>query len=171
MTNRLLLNTDDFVRVVQTTGEPIVGRYDGQNYEFPDAKAEVEQGGQGYRDVHKAVAQHVFGFGLPQDVGDDQTHIDKKSALLRLGWITGDSSSVPAAMRKLLAHVRFLDIPPFPVSVLKFDRDDESEPKVPSAAMGQEGDGSASPVSPAALKDPFQPTERAARTLTLKQSK
>jgi hypothetical protein len=157
MANRLLLNTDDFVRVVQTTGEPIVGRYDGVNYDFPDAQTEVNEGGLGYRDVHKDVALHIFGFGLPQDVGDDQNRIDKKSALLRLGWITGDSSSVAVAMKKLINHVKFLDIPPFPVSTLKFEKPaDESVARVPSPTMGHEGGAATTPVSPAALTDPFQ---------------
>jgi hypothetical protein len=177
--NPLLLNTDEFVRVVQTTGKAILGRYDGVNYEFPDAQTECNEGGPGYRDVHKDVAQHIFGFGLPEDAGDDQTRIDKKSALLRLGWLNGgDSSAVPEAMLKLKKQVRFLDIPPFPVSVLRFEKPEESGARVPSPPMGPEGGEGDTPVAPAALTDPFKPppepprlVEKETLTLPNKQAK
>jgi hypothetical protein len=84
------------------------------------------------------------------------TRIDKKSALLRLGWLRGDSSDLKRAFEKLRTQVKFLEIPPFPTTVLEFKRDDESVARVPSPTVGQEGGGSASPVAPSALADPFQ---------------
>lgn len=155
--NRLLLELDDFVRVVQTTGKSIQGRYDGKNYEFPDAQSEVNAGGFGYRDVHRDVAQHIFGFGL-KEFSDDAAVFDKLPCLMRLGWITGDSTTVAEALTKLRLHVQFLEIPAFPVSKLEFKRadDTESQARVPSPSMGQEGGPSASPVAGAALEDPFK---------------
>lgn len=102
----MLLNLDDFVRVTQETGETIVGRYDGVDYTFPDGAAV---------DVHKAVACHIFGFGLREE-SDDPRIQDKTPALLRLNWIrdTGPNPQTRAQALKLLRKVRFDEIPPFP---------------------------------------------------------
>ena len=162
--NRLLLELEDFVRVVQTTGETIQGRYDGKDYEFPDAQTEVNAGGMGYRDVHRDVAQHIFGFGL-KEISDDAAVFDKLPCLMRLGWISGDSKTVKDALTKLRLHVQFLEIPPFPVSKLEFKRTDdtESQARVPSPSMGQEGGPTASPVAGTALEDPFKQPKKAGK--------
>jgi len=112
--SNLMLNLDDFVRVTQTTGDTIWGRYDGVNYEFPhDVPV----------DCHKAVAVHIFGFGLPE-LSDDPRVQDKQAALLRLGWV---SSSVDreSAMKRLRTEVRFEEIPPFP-TVLRLRQAEEN---------------------------------------------
>ena len=86
----MLLSLDDYVRVTQETGEDIVGRYDGKNYTFPHGKPV---------DVHKTVAVHIFGFGLPDQ--SDSPHVqDKTVALTRLNWLR-QSSDVEAALAKL----------------------------------------------------------------------
>jgi hypothetical protein len=156
MPNNLLMEMEDFVRVVQTTGKDILGRYDGKNFVFPNAETDVHKGGRGYLDVHKDVAQHIFGFGY-KERSDDPNVFDKLPALMRLGWVT-DSNSVDEALKKLRVNVRFLEIPPFPTTVLEFQRKDaEADPvaRAPSPTVGQEGGGETSPVSPASLVDPF----------------
>jgi hypothetical protein len=113
MGNNLLFNVDDFVRVTQETGEEIVGRYDGVDYTFP----------HGYPvDVHKAVAVHIFGFGLPEESTDPRVQ-DKSAALMRLNWLntSGDKKSALARLR----HVRFDEIPPFP-TVLRLRQAEEN---------------------------------------------
>lgn len=101
--SNLLLNLDDFVRVTQETGDELVGRYDGVDYTFPHGIPV---------DVHKAVAVHLFGFGLPE-VSDDPRVQDKTPALLRLGWVSG-SGDRKAGLTKLRTMIRFEEIPPFP---------------------------------------------------------
>src|SRR5258708_12789355 len=106
MANKLLLNLEDYVRVINTTGDVIYGRYDGINYEFPDGSKTGE-----YVDVHKQVAMHVFGFMLPESAEPPMQ--DKTAALLRLGWLRGDSRTLKtplAPLRKLHFH----PIPPLP---------------------------------------------------------
>jgi hypothetical protein len=109
----MMLNLDDFVRVTQETGETIVGRYDGVNYEFPHGEAV---------DVHKAVATHIFGFGLPE-YSDDMRVQDKSAALSRLNWMRNSEDRKAALQR--LRMVRFDEIPPFP-TVLKLQHDENS---------------------------------------------
>jgi len=109
----LLLNLDDFVRVTQETGEEIVGRYDGTDYSFPSGHPV---------DVHKAVAVHIFGFGLPEE-STNQAVQDKTASLLRLNWIT-NSTDRKKGLERLRKFVRFEEIPPFP-TVLKFRQAEE----------------------------------------------
>lgn len=75
-----------YVRITNGTAETVLGRYDGEDYEFPSG-ASV--------DVEESVATHVFGFRQP----------DKSSCLARLGWLTM-SDQRKAAMEKL-SLVRF----------------------------------------------------------------
>lgn len=127
----MMLNLDDFVRVTQTAAETIVGRYDGVDYTFPYGEAV---------DVHKAVATHVFGFGLPEQ-SDDQRVQDKTPCLLRLGWLSV-SSERKAAIDTLRTKVKFEEIPPF-ANVLKLrhveentgmvQQETESASRVPSS--------------------------------------
>lgn len=111
--SNLLLNLDDFVRVTQETGEEIVGRYDGTDYSFPHGEPV---------DVHKAVAVHIFGFGLPEESSSANVQ-DKTAALLRLNWITAQRSKKDALA--LLRRVRFDEIPPFP-TMLRFKQAEEN---------------------------------------------
>jgi hypothetical protein len=153
MPNNLLMDMEDYVRVVQTTGKDIRGRYDGKDFLFPDAETDVAKNGRGYLDVHKDVATHIFGFGY-KERSEDPNVFDKMPALMRLGWLT-DSNSVDEALTKLRKNVRFLEIPPFPTTVLEFKRDADPVARVPSPTVGQEGGSETSPVAAASLVDPF----------------
>ena len=145
MGNNLLLDLSDFVRVVNLSGEPIKGRYDGKNYEFPDG-----QDGS-YTDVHRTVAQHILGFMLP-DHSDSPEQPDKVPVLHRLGWIT-DSSTFESALRKL-KRVKFLEVPQFPSHIVPIRRDDaESQARVPSPSVG-DGASESSPADSDAPKPP-----------------
>jgi hypothetical protein len=146
MTN-MMLNLDDFVRVTQETGTDIEGRYDGVNYKFPHGHPV---------DVHKAVAVHIFGFGLPE-ISDDPRQQDKMPALLRLGWISS-STDRETALRRLRTQVRFEEIPPFP-TVLRLRQVEEnsgvteapeSASRVPSSPSmgGGAAQAAASPTDP-----------------------
>jgi hypothetical protein len=154
MANNLLLDLSDFVRVVNNTGEPIKGRYDGKNYVFPD-------GADGsYTDVHRTVAQHILGFMLP-DQSDSPEQPDKIPVLHRLGWIK-DSTTFESALRKL-KQVRFLEVPQFPSHIVPFKRSEaESEGAGPLASSMGEG---ASESSPADSDAPH--TSQQGMTLTL----
>jgi len=144
--SNLLLNLDDFVRVTQTTGKEINGRYDGVEYTFPSGHPV---------DCHKAVAVHLFGFGLPEESADAKVQ-DKTSALLRLGWVnhTGDKRD---ALTRLRTQVKFEEIPPFPTVLrLKHVEEDsgelqmESASRVPSSPPlgGGGGQSTAAPADP-----------------------
>lgn len=112
--SNLMLNLDDYVRVTQTAQDEVIGRYDGVDYVFPHGEPV---------DVHKAVAVHIFGFGLPEQ-SDDPRVQDKTPALLRLGWInsSGEKKSALAALR---TSVRFEEIPPFP-NILRLRQPEEN---------------------------------------------
>jgi len=152
--NRLLLDLEDYVRVINTTGKPIEGRYDGIDYEFPDAQESREAGDQEYVDVHKSVAQHIFGFGLPDQA--EPPYADRTQCLFRLGWLTQSSDSFKTGLDKLKRGIQFHPVPQFPTSVLEFKkREDESVARVPSPTMGQGAAGGDPASSPAAPADPF----------------
>jgi hypothetical protein len=70
-----------YVRVFNGTSENIVGRYDGEDYEFLSGAS---------LDVPTSVASHVFGLGVQ----------DKNACLARLGWLT-TSDQIKAAHDKL----------------------------------------------------------------------
>lgn len=155
MANRLLLDLDDYVRVINTTGKAIEGRYDGIDYEFPDAQEQREAGAQEYVDVHKSVAQHIFGFGLPDQA--EPPFADRTQCLFRLGWTGATRATMDEGLNRLKKGIQFHPVPQFPTSVLEFkkQREDESVARVPSPTMGPgaaEGDPASLPVAP---KDPF----------------
>jgi hypothetical protein len=142
----LHLNLDDYVRVTQTAQEEIVGRYDGVDYTFPN---DVPV------DVHKAVATHIFGFGLPE-MSDDPRVQDKTPCLQRLGWVS-NSGERKAGLDTLRKSVKFEEIPPFP-TVLRLRQmeentgllQQESASRVPSSPLMGGGAGStqAGPTDP-----------------------
>lgn len=163
MANRLLLDLEDYVRVINVTGETIEGRYDGVNYEFPDAQAARDVGEQEYTDVHKSVAQHIFGFGLPDQA--EPPYADRTQCLFRLGWLTQSSDSYAKALKKLKEGVQFHPVPQFPAQVLEFKKAPatESVARVPSPTMGQGAAGGDPASTPAAPTDPFAHTKKAAK--------
>lgn len=153
----LLLNLDDFVRVTQETGEDIEGRYDGVNYTFPHGHAV---------DVHKAVAMHIFGFGLPAESSDPRVQ-DKTPALLRLNWIS-NSSDKKSGLEKLAKYVRFEEIPPFP-TVLKFRQaeEDTGMTQLPIPAESASRVPSSPPLGGGATPETAGPSDPARKTLGL----
>jgi hypothetical protein len=158
--SNLLLNLDDFVRVTQTTGEDILGRYDGVDYTFPHDMPV---------DVHKAVAVHIFGFGLPDESTDARVQ-DKTPALLRLGWIS-NSENKKAALERLRMGVRFEEIPPFP-TVLKLRQVEEDSGQVQQALPESASRvPSSPPLGGGAKPATAGPSDPAGKTLTLKAGK
>lgn len=69
------------VRVTNESGEDIEGRFDGDDFLFPQGVPV---------DVPEVVAMHVFGFGKP----------DKQAVLTRLGWLL-TSDQLKAAKARL----------------------------------------------------------------------
>src|SRR5258708_37725124 len=94
---------------------------------------------------------HVFGFMLPESAEPPMQ--DKTAALLRLGWLRGDSGTLKDALARL-RKVQFHEIPPLPQSGVPFrPGDDESAARVPSPTRGQ-GAAYETPREPAAPTDP-----------------
>lgn len=160
MANRLLLDLEDYVRVINVTGETIEGRYDGINYEFPDAQSARDTGEQEYTDIHKSVAQHIFGFGLPDQA--DPPYADRTQCLFRLGWLTQSSDSYAKSLKRLKEGIQFHPVPQFPSQVLEFKKaSTESVARVPSPTVGQGEVGAVPATAPASPMDPFQQTKGA----------
>jgi hypothetical protein len=131
------LRMGGFVRITNQTGKKIIGRYDGEDYEFLHGEPV---------DVPEPVAAHVFGFGVP----------DKAAVLARLGWAT-TSDMVDEGLQKL-GRIKFEDIVVTAQAVV--DDDDspaagDSAPGNDSGAVGprsqsggDEGGGSPPPETP-----------------------
>lgn len=130
---------NDYVRVTQYTNDPIKGRYDGKDYEFPDSHDGA------YLDVEKAVAFHIFGF-----MGDES---QKQAALLRLGW--ANRMPIDEARRQLDERVAFHDVPPFPATIAEFRRPRDPAQRVPHTPE-QDGQRPELPASGAPAGD-FSP--------------
>lgn len=92
MGNPMLLNSNDYVRVVNNGDELIEGRYGGIDYTFPVGEP---------ADVPLIVAHHIFGFG-----GDEQA---QQRAFLRLGWMQMAGEIKEA--RRRLTKIHFEDLP------------------------------------------------------------
>ena len=152
MPSRLLLDLNDYVRIVNVSGKDIEGRYDGVDYLFPDAQDARDKGEQDYTDVHKSVAQHVFGFGLPDKA--DPPFADKTQCLFRLGWLHGNDSFADG-IKRLKSAIQFHPVPQFPTSVAQLVPRAESVARVPSPTMGQGEAGGVPATSPASPADPF----------------
>jgi hypothetical protein len=142
-----MLDPNNFVRVTQYTNQPIVGKYDGKLYTFPDSHDGA------YVDVEKIVALHVFGY-----MGDEG---QKQAALLRLGWL--NQMSVDEGRKQLDQCVSFHDVPAFPAQIAEFRRTRDPAERVPHTPQA-DGQG-ASPASPPAAPQDFDPyaAERAGR--------
>ena len=161
MGRNLLLNVDDFVRVTQVAAETIEGRYDNVDYVFPYGEPV---------DIHKAVAVHIFGFGLP-DVSDDPKQQDKLPALLRLGWVS-TSGDRRQGLVDLKTKIKFEEIPPFP-TLLRLSREEENTGQMQvEESMASRVPSSPSSMGSGAAPETAGPTDQQARkTLTLNKAK
>lgn len=86
-----MIERPDFVRVTNGNKDKIVGRFDGEDFEFIPGKA---------TDIPVVVAAHLFGFGRE----------DKIPALNRLGWLQS-SEHFEKALAKL-RKISFAEAPP-----------------------------------------------------------
>lgn len=139
------LDLDQYIRVVHHLGDPIIGRYDGVDYEFPD-------GADGsYKDVHKNVAHHILGYGATPD--------QKLAVLHRLGWL--NRMDLRDAL-KMLDEVQYHDVPAFGPSIVPFKRAPDEEPSPRVATASDEGvSGTApAPAGGGRSRDPLKEAKR-----------
>ena len=118
MSQSLLLNLDDFVRITNNSDEVVWGRYDGRDYEWQP---------KDFLDVHKVVATHVFGY-IPPEAQLTQERMEdiRVRAFMRLGWLGSADQSLKTALAKLRT-IAIEPVPPFPnVRVLR--REDPHQP-------------------------------------------
>lgn len=143
-----MIDTKNFVRVTQYTNAEIVGRYDGNDFVFPDSHDGA------YLDVEKIVALHVFGF-----MGTDD---QKTAAVLRLGWV--NRMPVEEARKQLDQCVAFHDVPPFPAAIAEFRRSRDPAQRVPytTEQEGQRAEPSTSEAPPGDF-NPFEKQPRGRR--------
>jgi hypothetical protein len=113
-----MIERPNHVRVTNTNKTKIVGRFDGEDYEFLPNKP---------NDIPVAVAAHIFDFGRE----------DKTRALNRLGWMQ-TSDQLEAAMEKLNA-VRFTEAPPL------VEADLVEEPNASSSELLPANEGGTAP--------------------------
>jgi hypothetical protein len=85
-----LLDTTEYIRVINNAGFDIKGRYDGVDYLF---KVGVPT------DVHVTIAKHVFDFGKT----------DKTTCFLRFGWVEKFGSY--EAAEDVLNKITFDEVP------------------------------------------------------------
>ena len=118
-----MIERPNFVRVINTNKDKVVGRFDGDDYEFlPNTPV----------DIPLIVAVHVFGFGRE----------DKTAALNRLGWLMS-SEHLDKAMAKL-QKIKFSEAPPLVEAQMPEPADDPASDLLPvSGSTGH-------PVSPEA---------------------
>ena len=122
-----VIERKDHVRITNNTKHKVVGRYDGEDYEFLPGRA---------LDAPFVVARHVFGFSLD----------DKMPALNRLGWLTS-SDGMEAALAKL-RNITFSESPPLTDEAEEFEEleeEDDTRNRLPPPSGS-----TAPPVSPEA---------------------
>lgn len=185
MSQSLLLNLEDFLRITNKSEVEIEGRYDGKDYVWASGD---------YLDVHKVVATHIFGWLDPNLQYEDKVAKEiRERAFLRLGWVSGPRGLDMKNAMKELKKISIEPVPPFPNVRLLRARDangaedsfrmpsmeilpegdaTESAPRVaPGTQMGGGADDS-QPVNPARDLRPEDPqanayTPRVQQTLTL----
>lgn len=118
-----MIERPNFVRVVNGNKEKIVGRFDGEDFEFLPGKP---------LDIPLVVAAHVFNFGRE----------DKSQALNRLGWLR-TSDDMEKAMAKL-NKISFTESPPLVEAEMPDPEDDPTAERMPLSHA------TAPPVSPEA---------------------
>ena len=113
----LLFDFDDFVRITNHLPETIEARYDNRDYIWEAALPDSDPSTHDFKDVHKMVAQHVFGWVDPK-VAPNLTQKDiieiRERAMLRLGWIqpSNDPNTTPKAALKKLQQITIGPLPP-----------------------------------------------------------
>lgn len=132
MSNPMLLNGNDYVRVTNDTDEVIEGRYAGIDYVFRIGEPV---------DLTLIAAHHIFGFG-----GDEKA---RGAAFLRMGWVSTSSQMKDA--RKRLAKVRFEDLP----NVIELVPRAKLSRVGPLVAGGTEGAATGELSPPPAPEDPL----------------
>jgi hypothetical protein len=164
MSQSLLLNLEDFLRITNKSDVVIEGRYDGKDYTWEPGE---------YLDVHKVVATHVFGWLDPAYEYEPKVAKEiRERAFLRLGWVSGPRGLDMKHALNQLKQVSIEPVPPFPnVRLLRAkdpsglddnfrmpsmevlpegEQADESAPRVaPGTPMG----GGADDPKPATAKD------------------
>lgn len=134
------LDADDYVHVVQTTGSPVQGRFDGVDYVFED--------GIPSEPIHWKVAHHIFGFR-----GTDQARLN---SLHRLGWLNRMEASVAMDMLKTCVSFQPLELLPRGVVEIRQPRKTEQNvatvPVMPTAGEAPVGTG----ASEGGLPDPLR---------------
>ena len=145
MSQSLLLNLEDFLRITNKSGAEIEGRYDGKDYTWAPGE---------YLDVHKVVATHIFGWLDPNLQYDEKVGREiRERAFLRLGWVSGPRGLDMKHALNQLKQVSIEPVPPFPNVRLLRARDAtgaEDNFRMPSMEILPEGDAieSAPPVAP-----------------------
>lgn len=139
MSQSLLLNLEDFLRITNKSDAEIEGRYDGKDYTWAPGE---------YLDVHKVVATHIFGWLDPnlQHVEKDAREI-RERAFLRLGWVSGPRGLDMKHAFGQLKQVSIEPVPPFPNVRLLRARDAtgaEDNFRMPSMEILPEGDATES---------------------------
>ncbi len=150
MSQNLLLQLEDFVRITNNSEETLWGRYDGRDYEWAPKES---------LDVHKLVATHVFGF-IPPEIPLTPERVEdiRVRAFMRLGWLGGANQDMKSALKKLQG-ICIEPIPPFP-NVRILTRDDpnrapqieviqpeSSAPRVAPGPAGETSEGKPSEAS------------------------
>lgn len=140
------LDAEDYVRVVQTTGSPVVGRFDNIDYRFED--------GIPSDPVHWKVAHHIFGFKA--------TEQGRLNALHRLGWL--NRMDLQTALDMLRQCVRYEPLELLPKGVLEFKRPEagaqDAVSVMPTAEEPRVGTEAASDIKPPLPPDPRRKAAR-----------
>lgn len=130
------LDAEDYVHVIQTTGSPVTGRFDGVDYLFAD--------GIPSEPIHWRVAHHIFGFrGTPEA---------KMNALHRLGWL--NRMEAETALDMLQKCVSYQPLELLPKGVVEFKRpeperaNEASQPVMPTAGEAPPVGSGEAPVAP-----------------------
>jgi len=116
-----VIKRPDHVQVTSTR-EKIVGRYDGEDFEFLPGIP---------NSISALAAAHIFGFGKD----------DKTPALARLGWATSSDQNAQALER--LRAVRFAEAPP----LVEYEPEEEAAEASAGELMPDRNSGSR-PIAP-----------------------
>ncbi len=136
MSNPVLLNANDYVRITNDSDEVIEARYAGVDYTFRISEPV---------DMPLVAAHHIFGFG-----GNEQA---RANAFLRLGW-TSTVAGIKEAQKRL-AKIRFEELP----NVIELVPRHKTSRAGPLGVGGSEGAAAGALPPPAAPEDPLAEPE------------